>query len=534
MVPAASTLTSLRRALDEATKKTRWTWGLVGLFIVAGLVLRLIMFRESAWGDELSTLWIIRGNDFFGVVTAVNSDAEISPPFYFLLAKVSSWIFGQTPDGVRLPSLIAGVLTVPAFYLVGLKALGRRAALYATAIATVAPFLVYFSANARAYSVMILMLLVATWCLLSATSDKGRLWHWIGWSVFGCLAVYSHYTACLAVAGQLIWALWLFPALRLKALAFAGLMLLLFLPWLGGFRNDLDSPTSDILQAIQGSGFEVKWAAVKDLFFLWISASKPSFFERPDMLLALAGVLVATGAMVAARVRGSLPKPSPDRLKGVWLAFLMVSTVFAAELLLLAAGTDIFGARNLAPVWAALPLLIAAGAAAAGPRWGLVAVVLIAAGFSVTTARLLDPARSTIPYEKASGTIESTSEAGGSIVDASIISPAPLSPLDGYLDLDLREFRMTNLEDRPDFIEDIYRQYDPQKIADQAFDTAGPVRVVTIGDGRAPVPDGQGGHVFKVGFAEVRIPPGWREQGRVRHEGLEPLTVTVFQREGGQ
>ncbi|MCB0858474.1 MAG: glycosyltransferase family 39 protein [Solirubrobacterales bacterium] len=519
--------------MDEAARKTRWTWGLLGLMVVTGLVLRLLMLRESAWGDEMSTLWIIRGNDFFGVVTAVNSDAEISPPFYFLLAKISSWIFGQTPEGVRLPSLVAGVLAVPAFYLVGLKALGRRAALYATAIATVAPFLVYFSANARAYSVMILMLLLATWCLLSATSENGRTWHWIGWSVFGCLSVYSHYTACLAVAGQLVWVLWLFPALRLKALAFAGLMLVLFLPWLGGFRNDLDSPTSDILQAIQGSGFEVKWTAVKDLFFLWISASKPSFFERPDMLLGLAGVLVATVGLVAGRFGGSLPAPSTERVRGVWLAFLMVFMVFAAELLLLAAGTDIFGARNLAPVWAALPLLIAAGAAGAGPRWGLVAVVLIVAGFGVTTARLLDPARSTIPYGKAADAIESTSATGGVIVDASIISPAPLSPLDGYLETDLREFRMTNIEDRPDFIEDIYRQYDPQKIADQAFDTRGPVRVVTIGDDRAPVPDGRGGYTFKVGFEDVRIPPGWSEQGRVRHEGLEPLTVTTFENEAG-
>lgn len=501
--------------------------------VVAGLVLRFLMLRESAWGDEMSTLWIIRGNDFFGVVSTVNSDAEISPPFYFLLAKISSWIFGQTPEGVRLPSLVAGVLAVPVFYLVGLKALGRRAALYATAIATVAPFLVYFSANARAYSVMILMLLIATWCLLSATSERGRTWHWIGWSVFGCLSVYSHYTASLAVAGQLVWVLWLFPALRLKALAFAGLMLALFLPWLSGFRNDLDSPTSDILQAIQGSGFEVKWTAVKDLFYLWISASKPSFFERPDMMLGLAGVLVATVALVAGRFGGSLPAPSSERIRGVWLVFLMVFMVFAAELLLLAAGTDIFGARNLAPVWAALPLLIAAGAAGAGPRWGLVALLLIVAGFTVTTVRLLDPAKSTIPYGKAADAIASNSAAGGAIVDASIISPAPLSPLDGYLETDLREFRMTNLEDRPDFIEDIYRQYDPQKIADQAFNTPGPVRIVTIGDDRAPVPDGRGGYTFGVGFEEVRIPPGWSEQGRVRHEGLEPLTVTIFRKQAG-
>ena len=123
--------------MDASRLSKRWIWGLVGTLFLAGLVLRLLMLRESAWGDEMSTLWIIRGNDFFGVISTVNSDAEISPPFFFLLAKVSSWIFGQTPTGIRIPSFVAGVLAVPMFYLVGIRALGRRAALYATAIAAV-------------------------------------------------------------------------------------------------------------------------------------------------------------------------------------------------------------------------------------------------------------------------------------------------------------------------------------------------------------------------------------------------------------
>lgn len=513
------------------TDKNTWpVWTLVGLLFLAGLILRLLMLREPVWGDEMSTLWIIRGNDFFGVISTVNSDAEISPPFYFLLAKATSWIFGQTPDGVRVPSLIAGVLTVPAFYLVGLKAVGRRAAVYATAIAAVAPFLVYFSANARAYSVMILALLLAAWCLLAATSEKGRTWHWIGWAVCGALSVYSHYVAVFAMAGQLIWVLWFFPALRLRALAFTGLTILLFAPWLGSLGSDLDSPTSKILQAIQGSGFEVKWTAVKDFFLLWIGDDKPGLFGRPDMLLALTGVLVATVVVIGRLARGRLPKPCDERVRGVWLAGLTVLTVFAAELLLLAAGTDIFGARNLAPAWAGLPLLVAAGAAAAGPRWGLVALVLIVAGFSVTTARLLDPAKSTVAYEKAAEAIEENENQGGAVIDASIISPAPLSPLDAYLETGLPEFRMTNLEDRPDFIEGITRDFDPQRIADRAFESGGPVRVLTVSDSRAPRA-GDDGIVFEVGLVEVRVPDGWREVRRLRFAGVEPLTLTTFDRQ---
>lgn len=513
--------------MKQGTRKSGWIAAAVGLLVAAGLILRLLMLREPAWGDEMSTLWIIRGNDFFGVISAVDSDAEISPPFFFLLAKAASWIFGQTPTGVRLPSLVAGVLTVPAFYFAGVRALGRRAGLYAAAIASVAPFLVYFSANARAYSVMILMLVLATWSLLAATSGEGRSWHWAGWSLAGALAVLSHYTAAFLLAGQLLWVLWFFPAFRIRSLVFTGLMFLLFVPWLGGFQSDLNSPTSDILQAIQGSGFEVKWNAVKDLLFLRVSADKPGLLARPDMLLMLAGVLVSAVA-AGARLAGRRPGwPAPARVRGASLAALMVLAVFAGELLLLAAGTDIFGARNLAPAWAGLPLLAAAGLAAAGPRWGTVSLALVLAGMLTGTVQLLDPARTSIPYEKAAGAIESARDQGV-VLDASIISPAPLSPLDGYLDRTLPEYRMTNLEDRPDFIKDIYREYDPQQIAAQAFDTPGPVHLVTIGDRRAPRQHGRGIYTFMVGSEEVPVPRGWREVRSVRFEGLEPLTVSTF------
>lgn len=513
------------------TDENTWrVWAPVGLFFLAGLVLRLLMLREPAWGDEMSTIWIIGGNDLFGVISMVDSDAEISPPFYFLLAEAGSWVFGQTPDGVRVPSLIAGVLIIPAFYLVGLKAIGQRAALYAAAIACVSPFLVYFSANARSYSVMLLMLVLASWFLLTATSGRGRTRHWVGWAIFGALAVYSHYVAGLALVGQLIWALWFFPTLRLRTLAFSALMALLFLPWLGGFINDLDSPTSNILEAIQGKGFEARLTAIKDLLFLWIGSDKPGLFGRPDMLLGLAGVIVASVAVIRNRISGRSQKPSPERIRGVCLAALMVFAVIGLELMLLVAGTDIFGARNLAPAWAGLPLLIAAGVAAAGPRWGALALVLIVAGFSVTTVRLLDPARSTVPYEKAAEAIESDEEAGGAVIDNSIISPAPLSPLDAYLEGDLPVFAMTGLEDRPDFIRHINRTFDPQEIADRAFATGGPVRVVTIGDAHAPRETGQG-ITFSTGPGPVRVPDGWRESDQVRFEGVEPLTVTTFTRQ---
>lgn len=494
---------------------------------LVGLCLRVLMFGQSAFGDELSTLWIIRGNGPFGVVSAVYSDAEISPPLYFLLAEASSWIFGQTPSGIRVPSLLAGILTIPAFYLVGLKMLGRRGALYAAAIATVSPFLVYFSANARAYAVMLLLLLVATWFLLSATSERGNKWHWLGWAVTGCLAVYSHYVAALLVLGQLLWVLWFFPALRLRALAYSALMALLFVPWLTGLKADLDSPTSQILQQIQGSGFVAKRQALEQLAFLRITTVQPEFFSRPDTVIGSAGMLLGLAAAFANLLRGRFGRFFGDRGRGAWLALLMVATVVVGELVLLVLGTDIFGTRNLAPAWAAIPLLLAALFVAAGRRWGLAALALVLVGFTFSTVHLLDPANTTMSFNRVADDIRETEDRGGTLLDAAFRSPAPLSSLDGYLDTGLPEFRLTNLEDRPDFIEGIYNSWDPQPITDRAFETEGPVRLLTVGEESTPVESGEG-ITFGVDLRTVQVPPGWQIEGQEIWPGLRPLVLTTF------
>jgi len=488
----------------------------------------------SAFGDEMSTLWIIRGNDFTGVISTVNSDAEISPPFYFLLAKVSSWVIGQTPTGVRFPSFVAGVLLVPAFYWAGVLMLGRRAALWATAIAALSPFLVYFSANARAYSVMLLCLVLAAIFLWRATSEGSRWWDWAGWAVAGALAVYSHYTAALVVFGQFAWALWCFPALRKKTLAWTVVMALAFAPWLGGLRADLDSPTSIILEELQGQGLSVKLDAVKQFFLLRIDPGARGFFDRPEILLGLAGLLVAAIGIVSRFLAGTLAPPRGERGRGVALAVLMSGAPFAGELLLLALGTDIFGARNLAAAWSGVPLLAGAGLAAAGSVTGVVAGMLILAAFAVNNVSLLDPDKATIPFRQAAEWLEARESQGGVILDDSIISPlplspAPLSPLDGYLSSSLPEYRLTNLEDRPDFIERMYATYDAQAVVDEAFADPGPVRLVTVGELPRELPGG--GYTFQAQEQKVRIPSGWTISESVDLPGLEDIHIRTFVRE---
>src|SRR5947209_4342217 len=126
----------------------------VALTVIGG-TLRIIAARQSLFGYELSTYWISATHSLGGVLSLLYSHghikhAEITPPLSF----VASWLttrLGQTAFLLRMPSIVAGTLTIPLVYMLGVRSVGRRAALLAAALTCLSPFMIYYSSEARAY-----------------------------------------------------------------------------------------------------------------------------------------------------------------------------------------------------------------------------------------------------------------------------------------------------------------------------------------------------------------------------------------------
>src|ERR1700751_2137743 len=122
MAPAATVAAPMDRS--QAAHAPRRSLGAAGLLLVAltavGLALRLVVAHQSLFADELSTYWIITAHGLGGVLSTVHSDAEITPPLYFVASWLSSQI-SHAPELVRAPSLIAGTATIPIVYLLGLR-----------------------------------------------------------------------------------------------------------------------------------------------------------------------------------------------------------------------------------------------------------------------------------------------------------------------------------------------------------------------------------------------------------------------------
>ena len=117
----------------------------------------MALVDQSLSSDELSSYWnVTRHTGFGGVLDAVHTDAEITPPLYFLLAKLTTQI-DATRAMIRLPSLLAGTATIPLTYLVGERTLRPRAAGSRRRPWLLSPFMIYLSAEARSYALVVFL-----------------------------------------------------------------------------------------------------------------------------------------------------------------------------------------------------------------------------------------------------------------------------------------------------------------------------------------------------------------------------------------
>ena len=118
--------------------------------------------------------------------------------------------FGTSEFAVRLPSLIAGVALVPAMYWVGKVVFDRRTGWIAAVLATIAPFCVWYSQEARMYSQFMLFAALAIGAQVLAVR-RGRWYDWALYAVSTALLFWTQYFGIMPIVVQQLgfgWAIW--------------------------------------------------------------------------------------------------------------------------------------------------------------------------------------------------------------------------------------------------------------------------------------------------------------------------------------
>lgn len=405
---------------------------IVAALTVLGVAVRIAVAHQPLFADELSTYWIVTTHGLSGVVSTVHTDAEITPPLSFVLTWLTSRI-GHAPELVRAPSLIAGTLSIPLVYLLGRRTVGRPAALVATALTAFSPFMIYYSAEARAYGLIMAFVLVSTLAMLVAVDTRRRRW-WVVYAAASCAAVYTHYTCVFALAAQLLWLLWAHPEARRPAILANAGAVVGFLPWTTGLIADFTSPTSEILSALSPfTPHDIRltlehWAIGYP--YVWV-ARLPEMPGTPALVLLGLAVILAVAAIAARLVRDA---PRHTRIAVERRLVLVVAILLAApvgEAIVSAVGTNLFGVRNLAASWPALALVLAALMVGAGPRLRAAATAMAVVAFALAAAKMLNDSYARPDYRAAAQFVDARARPGDVVVDATaVLSPGPLSALD--------------------------------------------------------------------------------------------------------
>src|SRR5437763_6566136 len=165
---------------------------LLGL-VATGAALRFATLEtQSFWIDEGYTVHLLRGS-LSGLVHGIPRTEE-TPPLYYALAWLWTRPFGTAEAGVRSLSALFGTATIPVAYLLARRLASQRAGLVAAALTAFNPLLVWYSQEARAYALLVLLSGLSILLFLRAL-DSGSRRTLVQWAIVSALTLTPHYFA---------------------------------------------------------------------------------------------------------------------------------------------------------------------------------------------------------------------------------------------------------------------------------------------------------------------------------------------------
>jgi mannosyltransferase len=387
---------------------------LIALTVLAAAVRFSTLSVQSYWLDEAVTVGLLH-HSFGGMIAAI-PDSESTPPLYYALAWLWSKLFGTGEVGLRSLSALFGTATVPLAYAAGKRIVTERAGLALAAVAAVNPLLVWFSQEARAYALLVLLATASLWLF-----GRRSLW---GWAIVSALALATHYFALFVVVPEAVVLLWRLRRRAVPAVAAVALVGAALLPLA------VDQAGNDRANFIRATSFGDRILQVPKQFLVGYDSPFEAGFTVAALVLAAYGLyLLATHA--SARERSGAALAASVAVPG-----LLVPVVLAV------AGADYVITRNLIAVWPAALLVVAAGlgAARAGRRGAAATAALCVLSLATVIAVQTSPQHQRGDWRGAAHALGAIPQGGRALV---------INPVFGVIPLHLYTPRVTVLPPGP-------------------------------------------------------------------------------------
>lgn len=309
-------------------------------FTVAGAALRLLhLGAKSLWMDEPLTVAIARlpwpqfaRNWRYGEGAFQGA--------YFLWMR--EWLrFGDTEAWIRLPSVLFAIASIPLLYVLARRLIGEKAALASAVLFALSPTDVYYSQEARSYTMTILLVLASTWFFVRAVEENHER-DWLLWVFFSAIAFYSHFLSCLVLLAQAASLLvWREPRIWRRMISHGLLILALSAPglWFFMLRGTAHGPSLHewpratpkqmlhLALFLGGSGEKVVFSAI-----LWMAAVGAIWRDRvrklePEILWH--GVLLIVWAILPVAILALVSIRTPLFVQR-YMIFCLPATIMLA------------------------------------------------------------------------------------------------------------------------------------------------------------------------------------------------------------
>jgi len=174
------------------------------LFTLIGCILRFYdLGFNSIWLDEAST-YTFASMSISGIWQATTA-GEFNPPLFYWIEHFMLTL-GNSEVILRFIPALLGVLTIPLMYLVGKEFVDRNVGIIAAAVCTFSPFLLFYSQEARAYSMGLFFVVAAMVFFLKALKTN-EISHWTLFGILSALAFWSHFYTLVIIGALVLYAL---------------------------------------------------------------------------------------------------------------------------------------------------------------------------------------------------------------------------------------------------------------------------------------------------------------------------------------
>jgi mannosyltransferase len=274
---------------------SRATMVILGAILVLAFVLRLYRIDTELWLDEILMRERYIPLDFRQLISTY--DSQNNQPLYSLLSRVAFLVLGESDWSIRVPAVVFGVASLGAVWWFARQVTSTTEATLAAFILACSYHHVWFSQNARGYTTMMFLAVLASGLFIRLCEGGGeaRRLAW-GYAVLMALATYTHLTAALIAVGHalallltLSWtsaegrrrALWPMVALGLSALV----TVCLYGPMLPQVIRQVSQPT---MQGVAVAWTGIGWLVRESLRVL--SAGIPGGVVTVLVALSVLGI----------------------------------------------------------------------------------------------------------------------------------------------------------------------------------------------------------------------------------------------------